>query len=282
VHSPTVYELLGQAEKRLRLQAANTARLDAEILLAFVLHTDRSRLYARPEQRVCAATNSDYQRLLHKRAQGLPIAYLLGKKEFWSLEFEVRPGTLIPRPETECLVALALKLIPAGLPMSILDAGTGTGAIAIAIAKERPECRIVATDFSTAALDVARSNIRKFAISNIELRESNWFSNTGQASFDFILSNPPYVEANASAFANGELRFEPRLALDGGPQGLDAMTALIPSARAHLHKDAYLILEHGCKQGENIRRLFRLHRYNHVNTHRDYAGLERISLGRCA
>ncbi len=273
----TVRELLGQA-KRL-LCVIETARLDAEVLLAAALNTQRSRLYAWPEAEVSRAVDADYHALLRKRRQGFPVAYLLGKKEFRALELKVTPATLIPRPETECLVELALARIPEDAAMDVLDLGTGSGAIAIAIAKERPRCRILATDLSRAALAVAQANIRDLAIENIRLRQSDWFASLGGESFDLILSNPPYVEASDPGFANGAIRFEPRLALDAGPHGFDAINCLIPAARQHLHKGACLLLEHGHRQGEDIRRLFKLHRYHAITTQRDYAGLERISLG---
>ena len=273
-----VRELLSKAEKL--LQPIDTARLDAEILLAATLNTERSRLYAQPEEKVDDNLNADYQSLLLKRKHGFPVAYLLGEKEFWSLKLNVTQDTLIPRPETERLVELALEFIPQNTEMRILDLGTGSGAIAIAIAKERPKCELLAVDISKDALTVAQGNVTGLKTQNVEIRESNWFDSLTNESFDLIVSNPPYVESEDTSLSETDIRYEPRLALDAGPSGLQAFNSIIPSAQQHMNEGAYLLVEHGYAQGACIRRLFELHHYTDINTQKDYAGLERISMGR--
>lgn len=262
------------------LNSLETARLDAEVLLATVLDVERSKLYAFPEKSISDSECADFRSLLARRCEGFPIAYLTGKKEFWSLSLSVTQDTLIPRPETEHLVELALTLIPLNKTMRILELGTGSGAIAIAIAKERPDCRILATDISAKALSVADSNIKAQQLNNIELKESDWFSRLGRKSFDLILSNPPYVGSQDHRLNQDEIRFEPRLALDGGHQGMQAINSLVPCAKQYLNQGAWLMLEHGYEQGSDIRRLFELHHYTQIQTRADLADLERVSMGR--
>lgn len=270
-----VRDLLAEAEQC--LQAIESARLDAEILLANSMQTDRSSLYAYPQRKVSEDVVKNFRLFLHKRMDHYPVAYLTGSKEFWSLELTVNQHTLIPRPETECLVETALKYIPEGQRSEILDLGTGSGAIAIAIASERALCHVLAVDVSREALMVASGNARAHNISNIQFMESDWFSQLRGRQFDLIISNPPYVESANTGFSHGEIRHEPRLALDGGQYGMQAFAHLIPSATHFLKAGARLVLEHGHQQAEEIRQIFIDNRYREIYSGQDYAGLDRLS-----
>jgi len=270
-----VRDLLVDAERH--LQATASARLDAEILLASSMQTDRASLYAYPERELSEAVATNFNLLVNKRIENYPVAYLTGNKEFWSLELSVTQHTLIPRPETECVVETALDYIPEQPPCNILDLGTGSGAIAIAIAKERPESHVVAIDLSREALTVAHSNARRHGITNIEFMQSDWFSALQGRAFDVIIANPPYVSSDDSAFHTGEIRHEPRLALDGGHHGMQAITHLVPAATHFLKPMAYLVLEHGHQQAENVRHLFAGSHYKNIHSKQDYAGLDRLS-----
>lgn len=265
-------------EARTRLVHLDSARRDAEILLAAVLDCRREDFYAHPDRELAAGCGADFHCLVERRAQGYPVAYLIGRREFWSLECRVNSHTLIPRPETETLVEAALARIPREAVRDILDLGTGSGAIALALAKERPASRITATDISPEALAVARGNAATAGVSNIIFMESDWFSELERERFHFIVSNPPYVESDYGGFTTGEIRFEPRLALDGGPAGLDAIRRIIPAARRRLHPGGCLILEHGHRQAEAVRKLFLAAHYSDPHTLQDMSGLDRITL----
>ncbi|MFT5132720.1 MAG: release factor glutamine methyltransferase [Gammaproteobacteria bacterium] len=271
----TVRELLALAERS--MESINSARLDAEVLLAKCMSTDRASLYVRPEQEVTEDIVTNFHYLLSKRKDYYPLAYLIGKKEFWSLELLVDQHTLIPRPETECLVETALEMIQKHQPEDILDMGTGSGAIALAIASERPECRVLAIDLCHNALAVSTENARKHGIANVEFLQSDWFSALQGRQFDMILSNPPYVESADCGFISGEIRHEPRQALDGGIHGMRAFTQLIPAAMHYLKPKGHLILEHGYKQAQAIREMLLANQYQNIVTKQDYAGLDRLS-----
>ncbi|MEX2524984.1 MAG: peptide chain release factor N(5)-glutamine methyltransferase [Gammaproteobacteria bacterium] len=271
---------IGQAleEARARLAHLESARLDADILLAAVLDCRREDFYARPERELPANRAVDFHALIERRSEGYPVAYLTGRREFWSLQCQVNSHTLIPRPETETLVEAALARIPEETALDILDLGTGSGAIALALAGERPACRITATDISREALAVAYENANAAGLSNIAFMESDWFSELERQRYHLIVSNPPYVESNYGGFATGEIRFEPRLALDGGPAGLDAIRRIIPAARRRLHPGGWLLLEHGHQQAEDTRGLLLAARYSDPQTLQDMAGLDRVTL----
>lgn len=262
------------------LTDAATARLDCEILLAHIIGKDRNYFYSHPESVISAAHIADFNSMLLKRARGYPVAYLLGQKEFWSLPFTVDSNTLVPRPETERLVEIALELIPPDTTLNVLDLGTGSGAIAVSVAAERTKCTVTATDICPYALARARENTGVNAITGIQFIESDWFENIGPTRYDIILSNPPYVESDNPGFINGEIRYEPRLALDGGPRGLDAYYRIIPAATRHLNASGYLVLEHGYLQGGILRNMLEQNHYKNIETRSDYSGLERITLAR--
>lgn len=259
-------------------QLPDLARLDGEILLCTVMNQPRHFIYAHGDIPVSDDIIADFNSLIAKRAAGFPLAYLTGQKEFWSLTLDVTRDTLIPRPETERLVELALKMIPAEGRYSLLDLGTGSGAIAIALAGERPHCLLTATDISPAALDVARHNAARLKLNNIRFLQSDWFASLPAQHFDLIISNPPYVETGYSGFISGEIRHEPRIALDGGTHGLNPYQRIIPAARAWLRSGGCIMFEHGSRQASAIRQLLELNHYQKILTVQDEAGLDRVTL----
>jgi release factor glutamine methyltransferase len=269
----SIAALLAQAAGRLGTQAA---RLEAELLLAACLDKPRSHLFAWPERRVGPRQRERFEALVERRAAGEPIAHLLGRREFWSLSLTVTPQTLIPRPETETLVALALEKIPAHGTPRVADLGTGTGAIALAIAGERPRCEVIATDISADALSVAARNATRLGLGNVRFVRASW-CRAFAAGFDFILSNPPYVAETDPHLGEGDLRFEPRMALAAGPDGMDAFHRIVPDAYARLRPGGWLMVEHGYDQGEKVRRLMEREGFREISGHSDAAGLDRVS-----
>jgi release factor glutamine methyltransferase len=258
-------------------------RLEAEVLLGHVLNVPRSHLYAWPEIVLTQPQETHYQELLKRRKQGEPIAYLTGKKEFWSLELQITAATLIPRPETELLVELALaRLSPNSSSLPVIDLGTGSGAIALAIATERPQHRILATDNLPAALTVAQANARRLGIDNIEFLQSDWFTHLTTMPAAIIVSNPPYLATDDPHWQQGDLQYEPPQALVAGPDGLTAIRHLIERAPLYLADHGWLLLEHGYTQGEIVRKLFAQQGYVAVTTYKDLAGLERVTTGKKA
>lgn len=257
----------------------DSARRDAEILLGHLLGKPRSWLYAWPEQPLTEAQADGYAALLERRRAGVPVAYLTGQREFWSLSLRVTEATLIPRPETETLVEWALELT---LPptAAVLDLGTGSGAIALALAAERRGWRVTATDASAAALAVAEDNARRLCPGRIRCLQSDWFAALAGERFDLVVSNPPYVESDSPWLASGDVRFEPRSALVAGSTGLDDLRQLADAAPAHLRPGGWLLLEHGFQQGRAVRQLLVDAGFVEVATRCDLAGLERITGGR--
>ncbi|WP_455210954.1 peptide chain release factor N(5)-glutamine methyltransferase [Kaarinaea lacus] len=258
----------------------DSAALEAEILLCHCLKKNRAYLRTWPEKPLDAEVLAQYQQLLSRRQQGEPIAYITGYKEFWDLNLRVSPEVLIPRPETEHLVELALEKIPADATWHIADLGTGSGAIALAIAKERPHCRITATDQSVASLEVAKDNANANNIQNVRFCHSSWFEALAEERFNVIVSNPPYVSDHDPHLQQGDLRFEPQRALSSGPNGLDDIEHIIRHAGAHLIPPGWLLLEHGYQQGNAVMALLQNHGFCEVQCHSDYAQLERVSVGR--
>ena len=272
----TVRELIDAATRRL---GGTEARIDAELLLAHALGKSRAWLYAWPEHSAAGDVLDDFERLVAARARGEPIAYLVGRREFWSLDLAVTRDVLIPRPETELLVECALGRIPGESDASIADLGTGSGAIALAIARERPHATIVAVDASVAALDVAQGNARRLALRNIDFVQSDWFSALDGRAFDVVVSNPPYIAAADSHLGEGDVRFEPRAALVSGADGLDAIRSISAAAPLHLRDRGWLLLEHGWDQGLSVRTLLAGRGFTHVESVRDVGGHERVTLG---
>jgi len=278
VNTTTIKELLHEAESQ--LHNSGSARLDAEILLCNVLDVDCGRLYSSPETIIPDNEVSLYRALVKDRQQGRPVAYLTGTREFWSLEFQVNEHTLVPRPETECLVETALEHIPVNAKLDIADLGTGSGAIAIAIASERPCCAITATDICEQALAVAAENAGRLAVNNVNFVKSDWFAMV-QGSFDIIVSNPPYIRNDDEHLAGDGVACEPRHALCGGEGGLDAIRTIISNASRYLNPDGRLLIEHGYDQAQAVRAMFEKFHFTLIQTSPDYAGLERVTCGRC-
>ena len=253
---------------------SGSAHLDAEILLATLLHKPRSFLLACGEQPLQADIIARYQSWLARRGAGEPLAYITGRREFWSLPLRVTPAVLVPRPESELLVQRALALLP-DAQAEIADLGTGSGAIALACARERPHWRITATDISTAALEVAAANADSLALPNVQFVQGEWFKPLTDRRFQLLLSNPPYVGAGDPALA--ELRFEPHAALASGADGMDALRLICAGAPQHLLPGGWLVLEHGAAQAAALAALLVAHGFAHVRCHTDLAGLDRVT-----
>jgi release factor glutamine methyltransferase len=272
------------ADSRQRLRLFDTAYLDAEVLLAYALNTSRAYLHTWPERELNTAQLEQFHTLIERRIAGEPVAYITGKREFWSLQLSITRDTLIPRAETELLVELALQQIPAHAAWKIADLGTGSGAIALSLAHERPRCTIIATDICPAALEVARANARQLNIHTIEFRLSDsadqWHTPLQGERFDMIVSNPPYVRNLDPHLNKDDLRFEPRLALEAGADGLRDLRAIAAQVCPHLANSGWLLLEHGFDQRSEMLRLLENLGYRDVEDHHDLAGQPRIICAR--
>ncbi|EOC1338631.1 peptide chain release factor N(5)-glutamine methyltransferase [Cronobacter dublinensis] len=261
-----------------RLTDSESSRRDAEILLGFVTGRTRTFILAFGETALADDELTRLDALLARRVQGEPVAYLTGQREFWSLPLEVSAATLIPRPDTECLVEQALGRLPAA-PSRILDLGTGTGAIALALACERPDCQVTALEVIPEAVELARRNAQRLGIDNVTVLQSHWFSALTDARFSLIVSNPPYIDGDDPHLTQGDVRFEPKSALVAPNAGLADLDAIITGARRFLENDGWLLVEHGWRQGGAVRELFTRAGYHGVETCRDYGGNERLTLG---
>ncbi len=274
----TVAELLRKAEQSINCSAGS--RLDAEILLCHVMQTSRPKIYSHPEKTVSDDKTMLFQSLLKQRLQGRPIAHLTGEKEFWSLELAINEDTLIPRPETELLVETALQKIPVDEELNILDLGTGSGAVAIAIASERPRCHLIGTDINKNALTTAKQNAATHCLKNIQFYHSDWYRNIPPQNLDLIVSNPPYIKQGDKHLTQGDVRFESRLALVAGSDGMQAINIIIEHAGAWLADAASLFIEHGRDQKTRVQETFRKHRFKQIKTFQDIAGHDRVTSGR--
>jgi release factor glutamine methyltransferase len=253
---------------------------ESDGLLAHVLGVDRSWLIAHADDAVAADVAVEFRRLIARRAAGEPIAYLTGRCGFWTLDLEVTPATLIPRADTEVLVEQALGRLPVDCACTVADLGTGSGAVALAIASERPHACVVATDASETALAVARGNAGRLGLQRVTFLHGDWLAPVAAATFDLIVSNPPYVAAGDAHLGQGDLRFEPSTALAAGVDGLDAIRTIVRDARKRLVAGGCLLLEHGWDQGERVRALLEAGGYAEVFTARDLEARERVSGGR--
>jgi len=270
----TIEKTLADAAEKLA-EVSDSPRLDAETLLAWVLDAPRNHLFTHPEEELNDESAREFSDVLARRHQGEPVAYITGSKEFWSLLLKVNRDTLVPRPETETLVEQALLLIPRDRPCRILDLGTGSGAIAIAIASERPNCEIVATDASRDALEVAKENAKQHGLDNIRFVEGTWTEPVADKSFDFVVSNPPYVRVGDPAL--DELRYEPRSALAAGPDGLDAIRRIAEDAGNILAANGTLFLEHGADQQNAVADVLRQNGWTGMECSNDLAGRPRVT-----
>lgn len=273
-----VGDLLAEARRRLASADPTGAALEAELLMAHLLGRNRAWLFANGGELLDDEAVAGFRALVEQRAGGMPVAYLLGRREFWSMALAVTPDVLIPRPETELLVETALDFIPAGAAWRIADLGTGSGAVALALARERPDCEVHATDISPAALTVAERNVAAFAAGRVALHRGSWLEPL-QGRFRVIVSNPPYVPEGDPHLQQGDCRFEPGSALTPGPDGLEAIRRIARDALHYLEPGGLLALEHGFDQGPAVRSILEGLGYRQVRTRRDLAGEERVTTG---
>ena len=254
------------------------ARHEAEHLLLHVLGRDRAWLFAHGDAGLTDAETAAFDALLTRRIAGEPVAYLTGHRGFWTLDLQVSPATLIPRPETERLVELALERLSVDRPWRVADLGTGTGAIALSLASERPQARVIATDLSADALAIARMNAVANGIAHVEFRHGSWWTPLRGERFHLIASNPPYIAKGDPHLAS--LQHEPDLALTSGADGLEAIREIVAAAPSHLQPGGWLLLEHGWDQGNAVRTLMRSADFTEVSTARDLEDRDRVTLGR--
>jgi release factor glutamine methyltransferase len=259
-------------------KVSDSARLDAEMLLCQTIDMPRSYLFAHPEDELDDLTRDRFEALMQRRLDGEPMSYITGTREFWSRELLVSPATLVPRPETELLVELALREIPRKAELQVLDLGTGSGAIAISVAAERPLCTITATDVSGDALSVARENVRQADLANVVCVKGNWTLSVAGRLFDIILSNPPYVREDDEALA--ALTHEPLSALASGKDGLDAIRILANDCAAILNKGGWLMIEHGADQQDAVADIMDTAGWTEITCHNDLAGRPRVTAAR--
>ena len=271
---------LPRLDHLLREAAARIGREDAEPLLLHALGRGRAWLFAHGGDPVDATVQAAFEALVTRRAGGEPVAYLIGTRGFWTLDLQVTADTLIPRPETELLVELALARLPADTPLRVADLGTGSGAIALAIASERPLATVVATDIAKATLAVAVANAQAHGLDNVWFRRGDWDQALGRDRFDLVASNPPYIAEGDPHLARGDLRHEPARALSSGTDGLDAIRTIVQAAPHHLVPGGWLLLEHGLEQGPAVRALLDAAGLLEVHTEQDLEQRDRVTLGR--
>ena len=253
---------------------------EAKLLLAHVMDRDRAWLAAHGDAALTLEQALAYDALARRRRNGEPVAYLTGRREFFGLELEVTPDVLIPRPETELLVELALRWLDSEASARVLDLGCGSGAVALAIAHARPRARVVGADVAPAAVALARRNAERLAIGNANFIESDWFQRVAREPFALIVANPPYVAAEDTHLGQGDLRFEPAAALASGGDGLDAIRAIVASAPGYLASGSVLALEHGHDQANAVQALLRDAGFGDIAFARDLAGIPRVTYGR--
>jgi release factor glutamine methyltransferase len=262
------------------LAASGLVPFEAKLLLAHVLGRDRAWLAAHADETVAIDQAKAFDALARRRRNGEPVAYLIGRREFYGLDLEITPDVLIPRPETELLVELALARLPDDRAIRVLDLGTGSGAVALAIAAARRKAEVVGTDASAPALALAARNAARLGIANVSFVESDWFEALARERFDLIAGNPPYVATGDPHLSEGDLRHEPQQALTSGGDGLRAIRAIVAAAPAYLARGAWLLLEHGHDQAEAVGALFGGAGFADVSAARDLAGIWRVSYGR--
>ncbi|PSJ17319.1 peptide chain release factor N(5)-glutamine methyltransferase [Nitrosomonas supralitoralis] len=263
------------------LDHANTLidRIDAILLLQQVLVVSHAFLLTYPDQILTAQQFNQFSNLVQQRIEGVPVAYLIGERAFFDLTFKVTEAVLIPRPETELLVEWALKLLSPNKFCKILDLGTGSGALGISIASLRPQSQVIAVDLSPDAINVCRRNVENLKVTNLNAICGNWFDELLGQKFDLIVSNPPYVSEDDPHLQQGDLRFEPKMALSAGEHGMSCITHIINEAPSHLSNDGWLLLEHGYDQAETCRQLLRDKDFSNICSYPDLAGIMRVSGG---
>lgn len=269
---PTIGEALDHARQVI-------GEVDARVLLQRALAVDPAHLIAHPEDLLTQAAVQRYAHWVGRRGSGEPVAYIVGAQEFYSLAFQVTQAVLIPRPETELLVDLALERMHRDKPVRVLDLGTGSGAVAIAIAKNRPGAAVTATELWMAALAIAKDNAARLGAGNVRFMHGDWYEGLEHETFDIIVSNPPYVAAEDPHLEQGDLRFEPHEALVGGADGLDCIRRIVADAPNHLHSGGWLLFEHGYDQAAACRELLSTRGFSGLFSGRDLAGIERVSGG---
>lgn len=255
-------------------------RLDAEVLLAFVLGKNRSFLRAWDDKQLEVKSLELFVELVEKRSVGVPVAYLTGQREFWSRDFKVSPAVLIPRPETELLIELCLESLSSRQKYAVLDLGTGSGAIAVTLAAERPLVEMTAVDKSVDALEIAKENALRYNCQHIEFVLSDWLSALStDATFDFILSNPPYIAQDDVHLSQGDVRFEPMSALVAEDKGLSDIKRIANDAKKHLRPGGQLWFEHGYNQARETQEILKELNYKDVKTYFDLSGQPRVTMG---
>jgi release factor glutamine methyltransferase len=274
-----IQKALQQAGKELA-DSSPSAILDAQVLLTHVLRCNTAHLAAWPEKTLSEDQLADFQKLVNRRQQGVPVAHLTGSREFWSLDFSVDDSTLIPRPETETLVEYLLDNFGNRENLKLLDMGTGTGAIAISIATEKPGWAIVASDISEQALELARQNCRQHDTNNVTLIHSDWFQNIDAENFDIIISNPPYIASDDPHLSQGDVRFEPHSALSSGVTGMDDIEHICCQAKKYLRQNGWLIVEHGYNQKQLVAECFAKNGFSAIEQKQDLSGHTRMTAGK--
>lgn len=259
---------------------SDVAKLDAEVLLAHALQVPRSYFYAWPARDLNAAEHHQFAELIQRKLQGEPVAYITGRREFWSLDFFVSPDTLIPRPETELLVEMALEKFATSEAVKIADLGTGCGAIALSLAHEKPTWEVYATDKMQNALSVAKANAARLNLSNVVFCEGTWCKALPLTQFDAIISNPPYIAKDDSEVNQDVIESEPHTALFSADQGLADLRQIIDEAKNYLKLNGYLMLEHGCQQAGAVRQLLANAGYAEIKLYKDLSGIDRVTIGR--
>jgi release factor glutamine methyltransferase len=262
------------------LASSGLIPFEARILLGHVLQRGHAWLAAHSDESIEAKDAKAFEVLARRRRDGEPVAYLTGRREFYGLELAITPDVLIPRPETELLVELALACIGTDGRPRVLDLGSGSGAVALAIASERPNADVLGADISTAAVSLARSNALRLNLGNVSFVESDWFHAVPEQRYDAIVANPPYVRAGDAHLSEGDLRFEPMGALVAGVDGLSAIRAIVAAAPGRLAPGACLLLEHGYDQAAAVTAMLEHAQFRDVQTRKDLAGIPRVTLGR--
>jgi release factor glutamine methyltransferase len=265
------------------LESAGYSRIDAQVLVCHVLQVGPAQLIARDDLVVDNDLEESIREAVSRRLEGIPIAYIVGNREFWSIPMEVNAHVLIPRPETELLVEQVLSLVEELSDARILELGTGSGAVSIALASEIEQLEITASDRFSEALNVAKVNYRNLqsthhsSVAEIKWLQSSWFDDVDNGDFDVICSNPPYIAIDDLHLQQGDLRFEPKSALVSGIRGLDDLTIIIAQSVNYLRSGGWLVLEHGFEQAEEVQALFKQNGFRHIQTFKDLAGLDRVT-----